>query len=167
MRLALLLLLLLVSRPASTAGDSRFSQVDLRADLRQLAEVIESAHPDPYLRGGGRVAFQRRLQDALLAIPPDGMTVRDFWRVAAPIVASVRDGHTSLAAPPKSGSVSPSPISFALKVVEHDLVVTRVAREDERRLIGSRLVAVEGGPHHIGWTHPDEVNTALLDFLSK
>jgi pimeloyl-ACP methyl ester carboxylesterase len=28
-----------------------------------------------------------------------------------------------------------------------------------------RLVAVEGGPHHIGWTHPDEVNTALLEFL--
>jgi len=26
---------------------------------------------------------------------------------------------------------------------------------------------VAGGPHNIGWTHPDEVNTALLDFLSK
>ncbi len=30
-----------------------------------------------------------------------------------------------------------------------------------------RLVTVEGGPHNIGWTHPDEVNTALLDFLSE
>jgi non-heme chloroperoxidase len=29
-----------------------------------------------------------------------------------------------------------------------------------------RLVAVEGGPHNIGWTHPDEVNTALLEFLA-
>jgi non-heme chloroperoxidase len=28
-----------------------------------------------------------------------------------------------------------------------------------------RLVAVEGGPHNIGWTHPDEVNKALMDFL--
>ena len=28
-----------------------------------------------------------------------------------------------------------------------------------------RLITVEGGPHHLGWTHPDEVNTALLDFL--
>ena len=27
------------------------------------------------------------------------------------------------------------------------------------------LVAVEGGPHNIGWTHPDEVNDALLAFL--
>jgi len=24
------------------------------------------------------------------------------------------------------------------------------------------LVTVEGGPHNIGWTHPDEVNAALL-----
>jgi non-heme chloroperoxidase len=28
------------------------------------------------------------------------------------------------------------------------------------------LVSVEGGPHNIAWTHPDEVNTALLTFLS-
>jgi non-heme chloroperoxidase len=30
-----------------------------------------------------------------------------------------------------------------------------------------RLVTVEGGPHNIGWTHPDEVNRALLDFLAR
>jgi non-heme chloroperoxidase len=29
-----------------------------------------------------------------------------------------------------------------------------------------RLVTVEGGPHNIGWTHPDEVNKALLEFLA-
>jgi non-heme chloroperoxidase len=27
------------------------------------------------------------------------------------------------------------------------------------------LVVVEGGPHAIAWTHADQVNTALLDFL--
>jgi non-heme chloroperoxidase len=29
------------------------------------------------------------------------------------------------------------------------------------------FVTVEGGPHNIAWTHSAEVNTALLDFLSK
>jgi non-heme chloroperoxidase len=29
------------------------------------------------------------------------------------------------------------------------------------------LITVEGGPHHLGWTHPDDVNTALLDFLAS
>jgi hypothetical protein len=26
-------------------------------------------------------------------------------------------------------------------------------------------VVIEGGPHAIPWTHADQVNTALLDFL--
>jgi non-heme chloroperoxidase len=29
-----------------------------------------------------------------------------------------------------------------------------------------KLVTVEDGPHNIAWTHPDEVNKALLDFLA-
>ena len=30
-----------------------------------------------------------------------------------------------------------------------------------------KLISVEGGPHNIGWTHPDEVNRALLEFLAE
>ncbi|MEN3280242.1 MAG: non-heme chloroperoxidase [Solirubrobacteraceae bacterium] len=30
-----------------------------------------------------------------------------------------------------------------------------------------RIVRVEGGPHNIGWTHPEEVNRALLEFLGE
>jgi non-heme chloroperoxidase len=30
-----------------------------------------------------------------------------------------------------------------------------------------RLIRVEGGPHNIGWTHPDEVNKPLLEFLAS
>jgi non-heme chloroperoxidase len=28
-------------------------------------------------------------------------------------------------------------------------------------------VVIEGGPHAIAWTHSDQVNRALLDFLAK
>ena len=34
-------------------------------------------------------------------------------------------------------------------------------------LKGSRLVVLEGGPHGIPWTHAEEINRALLDFLSR
>ena len=30
----------------------------------------------------------------------------------------------------------------------------------------ARWSPVEGGPHNIGWTHPEEVNAALLGFLA-
>jgi non-heme chloroperoxidase len=29
-----------------------------------------------------------------------------------------------------------------------------------------RVIPVEGGPHNIGWTHPEEVNKAFLEFLA-
>jgi non-heme chloroperoxidase len=29
------------------------------------------------------------------------------------------------------------------------------------------FVTVEGGPHNVAWTHPEVVNTALLDFLAR
>ena len=32
---------------------------------------------------------------------------------------------------------------------------------------GADLVVIEGGPHAIPWTHADQVNQALLDFLAK
>ena len=28
-----------------------------------------------------------------------------------------------------------------------------------------KFVVVEGGPHNIAWTHPEQVNAALKDFL--
>ena len=30
----------------------------------------------------------------------------------------------------------------------------------------THLVTIEGGPHAIAWTHADQVNRALLDFLA-
>jgi non-heme chloroperoxidase len=32
---------------------------------------------------------------------------------------------------------------------------------------GSRLVVIEGGPHGLNWTHADQVNRELLDFLGQ
>ncbi len=31
----------------------------------------------------------------------------------------------------------------------------------------ARLVVVKDGPHCLTWTHPDEVNRALLSFLKE
>jgi non-heme chloroperoxidase len=28
------------------------------------------------------------------------------------------------------------------------------------------FVEIEAGPHNVGWTHPDEVNDALLKFIA-
>jgi non-heme chloroperoxidase len=42
---------------------------------------------------------------------------------------------------------------------------TAARLRDERLIADLTVVEVADGPHNIGWTHPEEVNTAFLDFL--
>ena len=48
------------------------------------------------------------------------------------------------------------------------IVPFSAAGERTAKLVpGAELVVVKDGPHNIAWTHPDEVNNALLQFLAK
>ena len=44
---------------------------------------------------------------------------------------------------------------------------TAARLRDESLIADLTVVPVENGPHNIGWTYPDEVNRALLDFLGS
>jgi non-heme chloroperoxidase len=43
---------------------------------------------------------------------------------------------------------------------------TAARLRDEQLIADLTVVEIADGPHNIGWTHPDEVNAALLDFLA-
>jgi non-heme chloroperoxidase len=43
--------------------------------------------------------------------------------------------------------------------------VTAARLRDERLISDLTVVAIDDGPHNVAWTHPDEVNSALLSFL--
>lgn len=47
------------------------------------------------------------------------------------------------------------------------LEATAARLRDERLIADLTVVKVPDGPHNIGWTHPDEVNAAFLDFLRR
>jgi non-heme chloroperoxidase len=44
---------------------------------------------------------------------------------------------------------------------------TAARLRDEKLIADLTFVAVENGPHNIGWTFPEETNAALLDFLNR
>lgn len=116
----------------------------LRDDLRELARILEEGHPDPFLRGGGRVAFFRRLDTALRAIPDEGMSIPEFYRLARPIAASVQDGHTKLS---PLRDVEPAPgLWIELEPVGRSLYVSGVYGRRDRALLGMRLTALAGVP---------------------
>jgi len=113
---------------------------ELVADARQMRNLLESIHPQPYLKGGGRMEFHRRFQSILAAIPMQGMSREDFRGLLSPLVASVGDGHTYVYA---DGSFDFAGLPLFFYVVEKDLYVSAVFEEDHRQYLGARLRAVE------------------------
>jgi non-heme chloroperoxidase len=47
------------------------------------------------------------------------------------------------------------------------LPIAATAERLPELIADARLVRVDGGPHNVSWTHPDEVNNALLGFLNE
>lgn len=146
-RTALVLLAgLVVVGSSSLAQDSRiFTRQELIHDARQLVSILEQSHPDPYINGGGKIAFQRRFQDLLEDIPAAGMTNEQFYRLLLPFVAALRDGHTAMLplqtdAPPQPGL----PLTF--KIIDGTLVVAGDVHKDSKSLRGALLLSVEGVP---------------------
>jgi hypothetical protein len=122
----------------------KISRDYLIEDVRQLAQILEDAHPDPYFHGGGKIAFHRRMQNIIRSIPSDGLATTDFYRLLCPFVAAVGDGHTSLNPPYSLRPESPGGISLYFKVVEKKFYVGEVGDSTYRNLIGSVLISVEG-----------------------
>jgi non-heme chloroperoxidase len=50
------------------------------------------------------------------------------------------------------------------RILPYDATAARL--EGEGLIADLTFVSVQDGPHNIGWTHPEEVNGALLEFLS-
>lgn len=129
----------------SAAGE-RISREALIEDARQLASIIEEVHPDPYVNGGGKLAFHRRLQDVLAGIPDDGMSSVEFYDLLLPFVAGIGDGHTRLDCPYSFDPMAPGGVPLYFQPIEQRLFVAAVPGEEYRDMIGAILVSVEGVP---------------------
>ena len=116
-------------------------------DVRQLARILESSHPDPYTRGGGKIAFHRRLQEILRTIPEQGMTLMHFYQLICPFVVAVGDSHTSILNPlNKKKNINHPGLPIEFKVIEETLYVSRVYNEIHKPLLGSILIRLEDIP---------------------
>ena len=131
---------------APTTRPGYFSREQLIEDARQLAQIIEDTHPDPYIRGGGKIAFHRRLQRLLNAIPEEGMTRDEFIRLLRPFIAAVGDAHTDVWSDYQVNDYAPGGVPLRFDIVEQSLYVAGVRDETSQDLIGALLVSVEGVP---------------------
>jgi len=123
----------------------RFGRADLIAETRELGHIIEAGHPDPYLFGGGKIAFHRRFRDLLEAIPYDGMEVNDYATLLLPFLSQIGDGHTCLI-PPSWDTEKGTAIPLNLTVIDKNLIVTGVRSPGLKFLLNSRLEGIESIP---------------------
>ena len=126
------------------AAPKRFTRDELIADAKQLADIIEETHPDPYRCVGGKIAFHRRLHRVLEAIPDSGMTKEEFISMLRPFVAAVGDGHTEIYTAHNVDPDAPGGIPLKFDAVGHSLYVTGVPGKQYNDLLGGVLLEVEG-----------------------
>mgnify|MGYP001045092695 CR=1 FL=1 len=120
--------------------EAKLSRTALIEDVRQLTTIIESAHPDPYFKGGGRSAYHRRLQKLIRDIPPDGMTAKAFKFYLMPFLASIKDGHTAvLDESTLLDDEQPGGIPLIFGAIEDSLYVQAVVPSEARSRISIYL----------------------------
>jgi len=130
---------------ATTHNNMIYNRKVLVEDARQLAQIIETAHPDPYIRGGGKIAFHRRLQDMLEAIPQEGMSQKQYHKLLLPFVAAIGDGHTRIYLSSSKKNFLPV-LPFEFEIIEEYLYIARVYEERYIPLIGAILISLEEIP---------------------
>ena len=125
--------------------EKRLDRTQLIEDTRQLASILESAHPDPYINGGGKIAFHRRLHGIFATIPAEGMSVSEYYRLLRPFVAAIEDAHTTIRILSSGGNSSPGlPIGF--EAIDNRVIVARVYSEEHMPLFGAVITSVERVP---------------------
>ena len=139
---AVLIVSLLILTTTQVCPKDLISREDLIEDARQLAATIEEVHPDPYINGGGKIAFHRRLRHMLTSISDGGMTVEDFYELICPFVTSIGDAHTWLNSPDEFDYGLP----LVLSAVGSSFYVSIVPDEASRDLMGALLLDIEGVP---------------------
>jgi non-heme chloroperoxidase len=107
--------------------------------------------------------------DLLLGKRVSEETVRSSWNVAAG--SSATASYECVAAWHEDFRQDLAKIDVPTLVLHGDadrILPIAAAGERTGKLIkGARMVVAKGGPHCISWTHAEQVNEALIDFLGK
>ncbi|HSY13131.1 MAG TPA: alpha/beta hydrolase [Verrucomicrobiae bacterium] len=107
--------------------------------------------------------------DLLLGKRVSEETVRSSWNTAA--TSSATASYECVPSWHEDFRQDLAKIDIPTLVIHGDadriLPITAAGERTGKLIKGARMVVVKGGPHCITWTHADEVNAALMDFLGK
>lgn len=132
---------------AAAAQDDRFAWFDnFFSDFYNLSENLGTRISEEAVRGSWNVAAGSAPRAAYAVVPSWLTDFRDD-------VAKVRE--------------SGLPVLILHGTEDNILPIDATGRPFSAALPDARYVEVEGAPHGLLWTHADDVNAALLDFLNS
>src|SRR5215469_13134075 len=113
----------------------------LREDLRILRGALEEGHPGIY-RYTPKPVLDRRFDQAEKALDHP-MSVYEFYRIVAPVVAAIKCGHTGVRVPPDltKGNVM---LPLVVRVLDGKVYVLKDLSGGKNTLAGQELRAVNG-----------------------
>jgi hypothetical protein len=137
------------SPPAPAPAGSLLSAKDAASDAAFLKAALEEGHPDLY-RFNPRADFDRvfaRATARLRGAHP--LTVAELYRLLAPVVTSIRCGHTRLLPPDAllSEIDRKTPwLPFDVEILDDRLWILRdySSKNDEEPLAGAEILAING-----------------------
>lgn len=107
--------------------------------------------------------------DVLLGERISEEVIRLNWNIAAG--ASPKGTHDCVQSWPTDFRDDLATIKIPTLIVHGDsdriLPIAGTGQRAHDAVKGSKLVVIKGGPHGINWTHADDVNDALLEFLGS
>lgn len=138
------LILFLLSCAILCPAQQKFSKEQLKEDADILYESILDVHPYMFTNIY-RNEFEKEL-DERKKLLTDSMTAFDFYRLFAPLVSKIEDGHTELHYPLElaiRNEIEVLPYTFTIDKTDSTLMI-RDGFEDKTLASGSRIMSVNG-----------------------
>lgn len=113
------ILFLLLSSLSFAQPSRKFSQQEVKEDLKYLYETLKASHYDVYAYTSEQ-AFEETYQKIQKAIAKDSLTVLEASNLMQPLVSNIKNGHTNLLFPVQSyfeyaqngGTIFPLELAF-------------------------------------------------------
>jgi hypothetical protein len=139
-------MLLLLSCTTICRAQQKLTKEQLREDANLLYSSILDVHPYMFT-GISKEKFEKELEEKK-GILKDSMTVFDFYKMFAPLVAKIEDGHTELYYPVNFAiqhGIEVFPYTFTINRTDTTLII-REGFEGAKLSSGSRILSINGVP---------------------
>jgi hypothetical protein len=140
-------LFLLVASPIFSIADEAPKQLthdQAVNDTKTFLALLESTHPDPYTRLGGKVAFKKKAEALVHDLPANGLSVPELTERLGKFLAPLHDGHTRVRGSRSRWQDPAARLAVQFEIMSDGLAISGSDLPELKGGRGYKLVEVDG-----------------------